>query len=45
MFPLNEKLHDMKMRREAKFTVKYAKTERLKKSAIPYMQKLLNEQS
>ena len=45
MFPLNEKLHDMNMRREEKFTVQYAKTERLKKSAIPYMQKLLNEQS
>ena len=45
MFPLNDKLHDMNMRREEKFTLQYAKTERLKKSAIPYMQKLLNEQS
>ena len=45
MFQLNENIHDMNMRREEKFTVQYAKTERLKKSAIPYMQKLLNEQS
>ena len=45
MFPLNDKLHDMNMRREEKFTLQYAKTERLKKSAIPYIQKLLNEQS
>ena len=40
MFQLNENIHDMNMRREEKFTVQYAKTERLKKSAIPYMQKL-----
>ena len=45
MFPLNEKLHNINIRRKEKFTVQYAKTERLKKSAIIYMQKILNEQS
>ena len=45
MFPLNEKLHNMNIRRKEKFTVQYAKTERLKKSAIIYMQKIVNEQS
>ena len=45
MFPLNEKLLNMNIRRKEKFTVQYAKTERLKKSAIIYMQKISNEQS
>ena len=33
----------MLKRLEKKFKVKFAKTERLKKSFIPYMQRLLND--
>ena len=42
MFPLNEHKHRMKTRHKEKFKVFKAKTERLKKSAIIYMQNLLN---
>ena len=42
MFPLRITKHSMKMREEEKYFVQHAKTERLKKSAIPYMQRLLN---
>lgn len=44
IFPLREKNHDMDIRNEEKFIVKYAHTERLKNSAVPYMQRLLNEE-
>ena len=40
MFP--EKFHLVETRHPEKFTVTKAKTDRLGKSAIPYMQKLLN---
>ena len=33
----------MKTREEEKFIVQHANTERLKKSSIPYMQRLLNK--
>ena len=42
-FPLNQKQHKMNKRNSEKYKVKYAKTERLKKSSIPYMQRLLNK--
>ena len=41
MFPLNE--NKQNTFKGEKFKVKYAKTERLRKSSIPYMQRLLNE--
>ena len=44
MFPLRITKHCMKMREEEKYFVQHAKNERLKKSAIPYMQRLLNNQ-
>ena len=40
MFPL--KLNQMKKRKSEKFKVKFSKTKRYRKSAIPYMVKLLN---
>ena len=43
MFPSNEKLNKMDIRSKEKFKVQFANTERLKNSAIIYMQKLLNE--
>ena len=44
IFPLNEKVHQMNMRKVEKYRVQYSNTERLKNSAITYMQKLLNQQ-
>jgi hypothetical protein len=41
-FPLKEKNHKMKMRKEKKYVVNKAKTKRYRRSAIPYMQKILN---
>ena len=43
LFPLAQKKHGMSTRTQQKFQVYKAKSERYKKSAIPYMQKLLNE--
>ena len=43
MFPLNEKGHRIKTRKPEKFKVQFAKTGRLKKSALIYMQNALNE--
>ena len=43
LFPLSDKNHHMKRRSAEKFKVHYARTQRYKKSAIPYMQSLLNE--
>ena len=42
MFPIKERKHNMKIRNKEKYKVQRAKTERLKKSAIIEMQKLLN---
>ena len=44
IFPINEKPHEMDLRNSEKYAVRYAHTERFKKSAIPYMQRLLNEE-
>ena len=41
MFPLNEKTHGMDMRSKEKYKVQYAKNNRLKNSAIIYMQKII----
>ena len=43
MFPLNEKINSMKTRHPEKYKVQKAHTERLKRSALVYMQNLLNE--
>ena len=43
MFPLRSKIHTMENRNEEKYVVKYANTDRLKNSAIPYMQRMLND--
>ena len=43
MFPFNEKQHNLLTRKPEKYKVEYARHERLKKSPIIYMQKLLNE--
>ena len=45
MFTTNEKTHNMEMRNSEKFQVLHANTERLKKSAVIFMQNLLNEQN
>ena len=42
MFPLNPANHGIRTRFHEKFKVNKARTERLKCSAIPYMQRLLN---
>ena len=44
MFPLNNKLHNMETRNGEKYEVQKANTDRLKNSAIIYMQNLLNKQ-
>ena len=43
MFPHNTKKHHMRTRNPEKYQVYHANTERLKKSAVIYMQRLLNE--
>ena len=43
MFPENKKEHQMETRNPEKYFVQHANTERLKKSAIIFMQNLLNE--
>ena len=42
MFPLNDASCSMDTRKRETFKVTMAHTERLKKSSIPYMQRLLN---
>ena len=42
MFPLNPSGYNMVTRNPEKFHVQYCRTERLSKSAIPYLQRLLN---
>ena len=44
MFPLASKQHNMNTRLKEKFKVNKAKTERYRKSSIPYMQNLLNQE-
>jgi hypothetical protein len=43
MFPRNKKKHDMNTRNPETFKVQFANTDRLQKSPIIYMQRLLNE--
>ena len=43
MFPEKKKIHNMDTRNEEKYIVYHAKTERLKRSSILYMQNLLNQ--
>ena len=45
LFPINEKVHEMKTRENNKYKVKFANTVRLKNSSIISMQNLLNEDS
>ena len=40
---MRSKIHTMENRNEEKYVVKYANTDRLKNSAIPYMQRMLND--
>ena len=42
MFPEKEVIHQMEVRKYEKYEVKHANTGRLKDSAIPYMQRILN---
>ena len=44
LFPLNKKKHMMKTKKFEKFKVKFANTSRVKNSAIPQMQRLLNQE-
>ena len=43
MFPKNVNTHSMETRNKETYLVQHANTERLQKSAIIHMQKLLNE--
>ena len=43
LFPMNEKLHQMKTRVNDQYRVQFANTDRLKNSSIITMQKMLNE--
>ena len=43
IFQIRDKSHEMKTRKTETYEVENANTYRLKKSAIPYMQRLLNE--
>ena len=43
LLPLSEPKHVMNKRNPERFVVKTANTERLKRSAIPFLQRLLNE--
>ena len=45
IFTVKSKYHQMDTRKNNCFYVDFAKTERSKKSAIPYMQRLLNTKS
>ena len=42
---MREKNHEMDVRSEEIFQVNFAKTERLKKSSIPTMQRILNSET
>ena len=45
LFPLkNKSKHCMKMRNQKKFLEKHANTDRYRKSSIPYMQRILNQE-
>ena len=44
LFPLNKKKHKMNNRHQEKYKVDFANTNRLKKSSVIAMQRLLNEE-
>ena len=44
LFPHSKKFHVMNQRKRRKFFVNNAKTERYRKSSVPYMQRLLNKE-
>ena len=44
MFPMNKKDHAMDKRQNEKFDIRKARTERLQKSAVMHMQRLLNNE-
>ena len=43
LFPLNENAHQMNTRNPNKYVVKHGNTDRMKRSAVPFRQRLLNE--
>ena len=43
LFPLNESSHMMSMRNPERFIVNGSNTERHRRSAVPFLQRLLNE--
>ena len=43
LFPLNESNHMMNMRNPERFVINISSTERYKRSAVPFLQRLLNE--
>ena len=45
LFPLAKKEHSMHTRSREKFKVNKSNTERYRKSAVPYMQRLLNTEA
>ena len=45
LFPLYKSKHSMKKRKQLKYSVNSAKTERYRKSPVVYMQNLLNDNS
>ena len=42
MFEKRKKNHNMETRKKESFVVNHANTERLEKSAVPYLQRMLN---
>ena len=44
MFPINKKDHAMDKRQNEKFVIRKARTERLQRSAVMHMQRLLNNE-
>ena len=43
LFPLSENAHLMNTRNPERYVVKTANTERMRRSAVPFLQRLLNE--
>ena len=43
VFPLNENVYQMKTRIPDKYVIKNGNTDRMKRSAVPFLQRLLNE--
>ena len=43
VFPLNENVHQMKTRNPDKYVIKNGNTDRMRRSAVPFLQRLLNE--